>query len=199
MITNSRNLFIVRKIQIGFYFKKNMVIQSLFFLEYILFKTYTVKNEVFLADIKLKWLYEQLTKSDQLDKSLYNLKPLIQNNKSKKYLLNLLSDFSGIIDFSDKKEFFQNFKKFNCNFNKILNLFNKNFITSYKFQILYYFYVNEINQIKDYNELFLKSEKKIDLAESVFIEIFLKKCTFNATKISKFKYLFYLLKELIKK
>ena len=199
MITNSRNLFIVRKIQIGFYFKKNMVIQSLFFLEYILFKTYTVKNEVFLADIKLKWLYEQLTKSDELDKSLYNLKPLIQNNKSKKYLLNLLSDFSGIIDFSDKKEFFQNFKKFNCNFNKILNLFNKNFTTSYKFQILYYFYVNEINQIKDYNELFLKSEKKIDLAESVFIEIFLKKCTFNATKISKFKYLFYLLKELIKK
>jgi len=199
VITNSRNLFIVRKIQIGFYFKKNMVIQSLFFLEYILFKTYTVKNEVFLADIKLKWLYEQLTKSDQLDKSLYNLKPLIQNNKSKKYLLNLLSDFSGIIDFSDKKEFFQNFKKFNYNFNKILNLFNKNFITSYKFQILYYFYVNEINQIKDYNELFLKSEKKIDLAESVFIEIFLKKCTFNATKISKFKYLFYLLKELIKK
>tara|TARA_B100000035_G_scaffold189591_1_gene161858 strand:+ start:3506 stop:4036 length:531 start_codon:yes stop_codon:yes gene_type:complete len=176
-----------------------MVIQSLFFLEYILFKTYTVKNEVFLADIKLKWLYEQLTKSDELDKSLYNLKPLIQNNKSKKYLLNLLSDFSGIIDFSDKKEFFQNFKKFNCNFNKILNLFNKNFTTSYKFQILYYFYVNEINQIKDYNELFLKSEKKIDLAESVFIEIFLKKCTFNSTKISKFKYLFYLLKELIKK
>ncbi len=199
MITNSRNLFFVRKIQIGFYFKKNMVIQSLFFLEYILFKTYTVKNEVFLADIKLKWLYEQLTKSDELDKSLYNLKPLIQNNKSKKYLLNLLSDFSGIIDFSDKKEFFQNFKKFNCNFNKILNLFNKNFTTSYKFQILYYFYVNEINQIKDYNELFLKSEKKIDLAESVFIEIFLKKCTFNSTKISKFKYLFYLLKELIKK
>jgi len=199
VITNSRNLFFVRKIQIGFYFKKNMVIQSLFFLEYILFKTYTVKNEVFLADIKLKWLYEQLTKSDELDKSLYNLKPLIQNNKSKKYLLNLLSDFSGIIDFSDKKEFFQNFKKFNCNFNKILNLFNKNFTTSYKFQILYYFYVNEINQIKDYNELFLKSEKKIDLAESVFIEIFLKKCTFNSTKISKFKYLFYLLKELIKK
>ena len=72
MIINSRDLFFVRKIQVNFYFKKNKIVQSLFFLENMLFKTYAVKNEVFLSNIKLKWLYDQFTKSGQIDKSLSN-------------------------------------------------------------------------------------------------------------------------------
>ena len=56
-----------------------MVIQSLFFLEYMLFKAYTVKNESFLANIKLKWLIDQVSKTDEMDKTLYNLKPLTDN------------------------------------------------------------------------------------------------------------------------
>ena len=83
MITNSRDLFFVRKIQINFYFKKNKVVQSLFLLENMLFKTYAVKNEVFLSNIKLKWLFDQVTKPEEIDKSLSNLKPLIDNKKQK--------------------------------------------------------------------------------------------------------------------
>ena len=197
MITNSRDLFFVRKIQVNFYFKKNKLVQSLFFLENMLFKTYTVKNEVFLSNIKLKWLFDQLSKSNEINKSLSNLKPLIDNKKTKKYLLNLLEDFSKITNFTDKKNFLQSFKKFNSSFNKIMILANENFTTSYEFQILNFFYVSEINEINNYKELLFKAKKNIDIAEIVFIEFFLKKC--NLTKVSKFKYLFNLLKKLIKK
>ena len=199
MKNNSRNLFFVRKVQVSFYFKKNMVVQSLFFLEYMLFKAYTVKNESFLANIKLKWLIDQVSKTDEMDKTLYNLKPLTDNKQTKRYLLNLLNDFSKIINFSENKDFLENFKKFNYNFNKIINLVTKNLRTSCKFQILYFFYVNKFNEIKKYKEFISKPERKIDTAESVFIKIFLKKCSLNVTKISKVKYLFYLIKELIKK
>ena len=197
MITNSRDLFFVRKIQVNFYFKKNKVVQSLFFLENMLFKTYTVKNEVFLSNIKLKWLFDQLSKSNEINKSLSNLKPLIDNKKTKKYLLNLLEDFSKITNFTDKKNFLQSFKKFNSSFNKIMILANENFTTSYEFQILNFFYVSEINEINNYKELLFKVKKNIDIAEIVFIEFFLKKC--NLIKVSKFKYLFNLLKKLIKR
>ena len=103
MITNSRNLFFVRKIQVSFYFKRKTIIQSLFFLEYMLFKTYAVKNELFLANIKLKWLFDQISNPNKIDKPLYFLRPLIENKKTKKYLLGLLQDFSNIIDLSENE------------------------------------------------------------------------------------------------
>ena len=197
MIINSRDLFFVRKIQVNFYFKKNKIVQSLFFLENMLFKTFAVKNEVFLSNIKLKWLFDQLTKSEEIDKSLSNLKPLIDNKKTKKYLLNLLQDFSNVNNFSDKKNFIKTFKKFNSTFNKIINLTNEKFSTSCEFQILNFFYVSKINEIKKYKKILFKTKKKVDVAENVFIAFFLKK--FNLTKVSKFQYLFNLLKELIKR
>ena len=197
MAINSRDLFFVRKIQINFYFKKNKIVQSLFFLENLLFKTFVVKNEVFLSNIKLKWLFDQVTKPEEIDKSLSNLKPLIDNKKTKKYLLNLLQDFSNVNNFSDKENFIKTFKKFNSTFNKIINLTNEKFSTSWEFQILNFFYVSKINEIQKYRKILFKTKKKFDVAENVFIEFFLKKC--NLTKVSKFQYLFKLLKELIKR
>ena len=197
MTINSRDLFFVRKIQINFYFKKNKIVQSLFFLENLLFKTFVVKNEVFLSNIKLKWLFDQVTKPEEIDKSLSKLKPLIDNKKTKKYLLNLLQDFSNVNNFSDKENFIKTFKKFNSTFNKIINLTNEKFSTSWEFQILNFFYVSKINEIQKYKRILFKTKKKVDVAENVFIEFFLKKC--NLTKVSKFQYLFKLLKELIKK
>ena len=197
MAINSRDLFFVRKIQINFYFKKNKIVQSLFFLENLLFKTFVVKNEVFLSNIKLKWLFDQVTKPEEIDKSLSKLKPLIDNKKTKKYLLNLLQDFSNVNNFSDKKNFIKTFKKFNSTFNKIINLTNEKFSTSWEFQILNFFYVSKINEIQKYRKILFKTKKKFDVAENVFIEFFLKKC--NLTKVSKFQYLFKLLKELIKR
>ena len=197
MTINSRDLFFVRKIQINFYFKKNKIVQSLFFLENLLFKTFVVKNEVFLSNIKLKWLFEQVTKPEEIDKSLSNLKPLIDNKKIKKYLLYLLQDFSKVNNFSDKKNFIKTFKKFNSTFNKIINLTNEKFSTSWEFQILNFFYVSKINEIQKYKKILFKTKKKVDVAEDVFIAFFLKK--YNLTKVSKFQYLFKLLRELIKR
>ena len=197
MIINSRDLFFVRKIQINFYFKKNKIVQSLFFLENLLFKTFVVKNEVFLSNIKLKWLFDQVTKPEEIDKSLSKLKPLIDNKKTKKYLLNLLQDFSNVNNFSDKENFIKTFKKFNSTFNKIINLTNEKFSTSWEFQILNFFYVSKINEIQKYRKILFKTKKKVDVAEDVFIAFFLKK--YNLTKVSKFQYLFKLIKELIKR
>ncbi len=199
MITNSRDLFFVRKVQANFYFKKNNVVRSLFFLENILFKSYATKNEVFLANIKLKWLIDQISEPNEIDKSLISLTPLIDNQKTKKYLLNLLENFANIINYLNKKKFIHDFKKFNSTFNKIIFLVNENFTTSYEFQILIFFYITKNNEIKKYRDFLFKKKKKVDIAESVFIEIFLNKCNFNLTKISKVHYLFNLLKELIRK
>ena len=168
MTINSRDLFFVRKIQINFYFKKNKIVQSLFFLENLLFKTFVVKNEVFLSNIKLKWLFDQVTKPEEIDKSLSNLKPLIDNKKTKKYLLNLLQDFSNVNNFSDKKNFIKTFKKFNSTFNKIINLTNEKFSTSWEFQILNFFYVSKINEIQKYIKILFKTKKKFDVAENWF-------------------------------
>ena len=138
MIINSRDLFFVRKIQINFYFKKIKLYKA-YFLENLLFKNFVVKNEVFLSNIKLKWLFDQVTKLEEIDKSLSNLKPLLENKKIKKYLLNLLQDFSKVNNFSDKKNFIKCFKKFNSTFNKIIMLTNEKFSTSCEFQILNFF------------------------------------------------------------
>ena len=197
MIINSRDLFFVRKIQVNFYFKKNKIVQSLFFLENMLFKKYVIQNEEFLFNIKLKWLFDQLSKPNEIDKSLYNLRPLTDNKKIKKYLLNLLQDFSKINNFSDTKNFIQNFKKFNSSFNKIITLTNENFTTSYEFQILNFLYVSNMNEIKQYKDFLFKTKQKVDIAEIVFIDFFFKNC--NLAKVSKLRYLFNLLKELIKR
>ena len=80
MIINSRNLFYVRKIQINFYFRKNKFISSLFELEGLLFQFYTVKSEIFLANIKLKWLYDQFNEDKPKVKSIQNLENLFENH-----------------------------------------------------------------------------------------------------------------------
>ena len=160
MITNSRDLFFVRKIQVNFYFKKIKLFKVYFFWKTCCLKTYTVKNEVFLSNIKLRWLFDQLSKSNKINKPLSNLKPLIDNKKTKKCLFNLLEDFSKITNFTDKKKFLQNFKKFNSTFNKIMNLADEKFTTSYEFQILNFFYVSEINEINNYKEFLFKTKKK---------------------------------------
>ena len=103
------------------------------------------------------------------------MKPLIDNKKIKKYLLNLLQDFSKVNNFSDKKNFIKTFKKFNSTFNKIINLTNEKFSTSWEFQILNFFYVSKINEIQKYRKILFKTKKKVDVAENVFIEFFFKK------------------------
>ncbi|MAI28867.1 MAG: hypothetical protein CMP38_01535, partial [Rickettsiales bacterium] len=110
-----------------------------------------------------------------------------------------LEDFSNILNYSNKNKFIQDFKKFNSTFNKIIFLVNENFTTFYEFQMLIFFYITKNNEIEKYRNFLFKTKKKVDIAETVFIEIFLKKCSFGLNKISKIQYLFNLLKELIKK
>ena len=54
-----------------------------------------------------------------------------------------------------------------------------------------------IIRMQKYRKILFKTKKKFDLDENVFIAFFFKKC--NLTKVSKFQYLFKLLKELIKR
>merc|ERR1711991_329083 len=102
------------------------------------------------------WLYDQFTKSGQIDKSLSNLKPLLDDKKIKKYLLNLLQDFSKVNDFSDKKNFIKTFKKFNSTFNEIIILTNEKFLTSCEFQILSFLYISKLTKLKNIKRFYLK-------------------------------------------
>ncbi len=67
------------------------------------------------------------------------------------------------------------------------------------FKYYFFFYITKKNKIDEYRSFLLKTKEKIDIAERVFIEIFLNNYNFNSTKISKVHYLFNLLKELIRK
>ena len=67
----------------------------------MLFKTYTVKNEVFLSNIKLKWLFDQLLTPSEIDKSLSNLKPLIDKAKAAIQKIAKEQGFDYVIDATD--------------------------------------------------------------------------------------------------
>ena len=102
MKTNSRNLFLYEKFKLAFILKKIWLFKVYFSWNTCYLKHIQLKMN-FLANIKLKWLIDQVSKTDEMDKSLYNLKPLTDNKKTKKYLLNLLNDFSKIINFQKIK------------------------------------------------------------------------------------------------
>ena len=57
---NSRNLFYVRNLQVKFYFKKNEIVRSLFFLENYLFNLPKQTEEILVTKLRIKWIYDQI-------------------------------------------------------------------------------------------------------------------------------------------
>ena len=94
---NSRNLFYVRKLQSKFYFKKNEIVKSLFFLENFLFSLIKQNDEDLVRKIKIKWIYDQIKNnnfSNELTKNFYVFKDLVLKNK----ILSIIEIFLEIDD-----------------------------------------------------------------------------------------------------
>ena len=103
---NSSNLFYVRKLQTKFYFKKNKIITSLFFLENYLFSLKKNDDDL-ISKIKLKWIYDQikignysneLTKNfhafdDLILKKVLNMIEIFIQIQEEKKLINILNIF----------------------------------------------------------------------------------------------------------
>ena len=66
---NSRNLFYVRSLQVKFYFKKNEIVKTLFFLENYLFSLLKQSDEVLVIKLKVKWIYDQIKNNNYTNDS----------------------------------------------------------------------------------------------------------------------------------
>lgn len=191
---NSRDLFYVRYLQLRIINVKREELYALFILEKELFKYFPKTDEKILSKIKLKWLFEEISKKNKNNYILKNFKGLdFQYNNIKK----LIMTYDKIINSELDNTFITKFKKFNKIFNTFIKEFKSTFCTSYIFQIIYMVYDNELVISKTtYNKLideFNNNYKNIRRAERVFIDLFFDIYP-QKKKITKRSYLFHILK-----
>ncbi len=190
---NSSNLFYVRKLQTKFYFKKNKIITSLFFLENYLFSLKKESDDDLISKIKLKWIYDQIkigNYSNELTKNFHAFDDLIL----KKKVLNMIEIFIQIQEEKKLINILNIFKKFNLVFNSIIKYSGSKFVTSVYFQFFQFLYRNDFKNLGELkkNELSFQT-KNSDNFENVFIKIFFDTQVIKKKKLSKTIYLFNLL------
>ena len=163
---NSSDLFYVRNLQTKFYFKKNEIVRSLFFLENYLFSLPKLtSNFVVYKDSVLK-----------------------------EKVLKFIEYFSQILDETNLVNVFNIFKKLNTEFNSIITKSESNFLSSVYFQFFQYLYKENFKNRKELLNLFLNTQLKInDNFEYVFAKLFFKFFIKKNKKLSRTIYLFYLL------
>lgn len=189
---NSRNLFYVRYLQLRTLNVRNKELFALFVFEKELFRYYPKTEEKILSKIKLKWLFEEISKKNRNN---FILKNFNDSEIVYKNIKNLLAIFDKIIDKKPNHTLISEFKQFNRVFNKFIKEINSNFSTSYIFQIIYMIYENELvigNSthnvlLKHFNENFDNMKR----TERVFVSLFFEK---YPKKISKKRYLYNILK-----
>ena len=100
---NSRNLFYVRNLQAKFYFKKNEIVRSLFFLENYLFSLPKQTEEILVVKLRVKWIYDQIKVdnfTNELTTNFIVFKDSILKEKIRDLPI-LANDTSNIIEFND--------------------------------------------------------------------------------------------------
>ena len=191
---NSRNLFYVRYLQLKTLDVRNKELFALFVFEKELFRYYPKIEEKILSKIKLKWLFEEISKKNRNNFILKNFNDLEIVYKNIK---NLLAIFDKIIDKKPNHTLISEFKQFNTVFNKFIKEIDSNFSTSYIFQIIYMIYDNELVITNSTYEVlindFNKNYSNIKRVERVFISLFLEIYP-KKKKITKKRYLYYILK-----
>ena len=127
---NSRNLFYVRYLQLKTLDVRNKELFALFVFEKELFRYYPKIEEKILSKIKLKWLFEEISKKNRNN---FILKNFNDSEIVYKNIKNLLAIFDKIIDKKPNQTLISEFKQFNRVFNKFIKEINSNFSTSYIF------------------------------------------------------------------
>ena len=192
MNKKKKDLFYTRYLQKQIYFRKNDVVNALFNLEKYLFENFEFNQDIPISYIKQKWIYDCICKDDYSNAISSQFK-VFSEGSLKKRVLSLINTFSQIPNLSETKNFLNVFKKFNDEFNKLLTLeSSKNFKTDIYFQILFLFYSKKFKIEENFLSKIALDNKLIDIFETVFLEIFLKKKNYKISKV------FYLSKLLIR-
>ena len=88
---NSRDLFYVRYLQLRIISVKKQELFALFILEKELFKYFPKTEDKILSQIKLKWLFEEVSKKNKNNYILKNFNDLdVQFNNIKKLIMKSL-------------------------------------------------------------------------------------------------------------
>ena len=192
MNKKKKGLFYTRYLQKQIYFRKNDVVNALFNLEKYLFENFELNQDIPISYIKQKWIYDCILKDDYSN-AISNQFKVFSEEGLKKKILSLINTFSQIPNLSETKNFLDAFKKFNHEFNKLLTLeSSKKFKTDIYFQILFLFYSKKLKIEENFLNKIALDNKLIDIFETVFLEIFLKKKNYKISKV------FYLSKLLIR-
>ena len=194
MNKKKKDLFYTRYLQKQIYFRKNDVVNALFKLEKYLFENFEFNQDIPTSHIKQKWIYDTICKDDYSNEMSSQFK-VFSEGKLKKKVLSLINTFSQIPDLTETKNFLNAFKKFNHEFNNLLTLeSSNNFKTYIYFQIFFLFYSKQLKLEDNFENEIVLDYKLVDIFETIFLEIFLKRKNY---KISKVFYLFKLLIRLV--
>ena len=192
MNKKKKDLFYTRYLQKQIYFRTNDVVNALFNLEKYLFENFELNQDIPISHIKQKWIYDCILKDDYSN-AISNQFKVFSEEGLKKKILSLINTFSQIPNLSETKNFLNAFKKFNYEFNKLLTLeSSKNFKTDIYFQILFLFYSKKLKLEENFENKIALDYKLVDIFETIFLEIFLKKKNYKISKV------FYLSKLLIR-
>ena len=192
MNKKKKGLFYTRYLQKQIYFRKNDVVNALFNLEKYLFENFEFNQDIPISHIKQKWIYDCICKDDYSNAISSQFK-VFSEGGLKKRVLSLINTFSQIPNLSETKNFLNAFKKFNHEFNKLLTLeSSNNFKTDIYFQIFFLFYSKKLKIEENFLNKIVLDNKLVDIFETIFLEIFLKKKNYKISKV------FYLSKLLIR-
>ena len=192
MNKKKKDLFYTRYLQKQIYFRKNEVVNALFNLEKYLFENFEFNQDIPISHIKQKWIYDCICKDDYSNAISSQFKVFSEGGLKKK-VLSLINAFSQIPNESETKNFLNAFKKFNNEFNKLLTLeSSNNFKTYIYFQIIFLFYSKKLKLEEDFENKIVLDYNLVDIFETIFLEIFLKKKNYKISKV------FYLSKLLIR-
>jgi len=154
-------------------------------IEKELFSFFPRMEEPSIVKIKLRWFYEEVINLNDRNYVLSNFENL---DKISPQIIKLINIYDKIIDdisLNNGQNQIFIFKKFNQNFNMLFDICGVKFKTSYLFQLIYFFYVNNVNNvdIKNLVRDLLTKTTDIDLFEYTFLKLFLNNKKKKITKI----------------
>ena len=171
---NSRNLFYVRNLQIKFFFKKNKIIKSLFFLENYLFSLLKQNSESLVVNLRMKWIYDQI-KIKNFNNELTSNFCVFNNSTLQNLVLELIESFLEVSQEKKLASILIGFNRFNLIFNSIIEHSGDDFKSSVYFQFFQFLYINDFEKREEFKKMISNlSIDAIDNFENAFIEVFIK-------------------------
>ena len=194
---NSRNLFYVRYLQSGLITADKKIFLNIMNIEKVLFNFYPKVEEPSIVKIKLRWFYDEVVNSNKRNYLLSDFENLDKISPQIIELINIYDKILDDINLNNGQNQISLFKNVNIKFNMIFDICNVKFKTSYLFQLIYFLYINNVDNenIKNLVKDLLTKTNEIDLFEYTFLKLFFNR----KKKITKIFYMLNLFRYYISK